>query len=59
MTRASLQRVLVGAQCCILTSVKPLWLDGKERPKCGSRVTQAGARVTTQAGAALRMHWTS
>lgn len=36
---ASLQRVLVGAQCSVLTSVKPLWLGGKERPKCGNGVT--------------------
>lgn len=36
---ASLQRVLVGAQYSILTSVKPLWLGGKERPKCGNGVT--------------------
>ena len=39
---ASLQRVLIGAQCYILTSVKPLWLGGKERPKCGSGVTVWG-----------------
>lgn len=30
------------AQCPILTSVKPLWLGGKERPKCGSGVTGWG-----------------
>lgn len=39
---ASLQRVLIGARCYILTSVKPLWLGRKERPKCGSGVTGWG-----------------
>lgn len=38
----SLQRVLVGARCYILTSVKPLWWGGKESPKCGSGVTGWG-----------------